>query len=87
MIQTDNPDYWAYITRVVPVFFEFREQDGPWPDAPEGRSRREILRGAGASGFFAGSAIAATMSAGGGPSAGGIAARADLPQSRPLVRT
>ncbi|HEX8200437.1 MAG TPA: methyltransferase domain-containing protein [Isosphaeraceae bacterium] len=42
-IQTDNPDYWAYIARVVPVFFAFREQDGPWPDAPEGRSRREIL--------------------------------------------
>jgi tRNA (guanine-N7-)-methyltransferase len=43
VIQTDNPDYWSYITRVVPVFFEFREQPGPWPDAPEGRSRREIL--------------------------------------------
>jgi tRNA (guanine-N7-)-methyltransferase len=43
VIQTDNPDYWAYITKVVPAFFTFREQDGPWPDAPEGRSRREIL--------------------------------------------
>jgi tRNA (guanine-N7-)-methyltransferase len=43
VIQTDNPDYWGYITRVVGVFFDFREQDGPWPDAPEGRSRREIL--------------------------------------------
>ena len=43
VIQTDNPDYWAYITKIVPVFFEFREQAGPWPDAPEGRSRREIL--------------------------------------------
>lgn len=42
-IQTDNPDYWAYIRAVVPAFFAFREQDGPWPDAPEGRSRREIL--------------------------------------------
>ena len=41
--QTDNPDYWAYMTRILPVFFDFREQDGPWPDAPEGRSRREIL--------------------------------------------
>lgn len=41
--QTDNPDYWSYMTRVLPVFFEFREQEGPWPDAPEGRSRREIL--------------------------------------------
>ncbi len=42
-MQTDNPDYWEYMTRVLPVFFAFREQDGPWPDAPEGRSRREIL--------------------------------------------
>ncbi len=41
--QTDNPDYWAYMTRVLPVFFDFHEQPGPWPDAPEGRSRREIL--------------------------------------------
>lgn len=43
VIQTDNPDYWAYFRNVLPLFFEFREQDGPWPDAPEGRSRREIL--------------------------------------------
>jgi tRNA (guanine-N7-)-methyltransferase len=43
VVQTDNPDYWAYIARVLPVFFDFREQSGPWPDAPEGRSRREIL--------------------------------------------
>ena len=43
VIQTDNPDYWEYMRRVLPVFFEFEEQAGPWPDAPEGRSRREIL--------------------------------------------
>jgi tRNA (guanine-N7-)-methyltransferase len=43
VVQTDNPDYWSYMTRVLPVFFSFREQDGPWPDAPAGRSRREIL--------------------------------------------
>lgn len=42
-IQTDNPDYWSYFTRVVPVFFDFEEHPDPWPDAPEGRSRREIL--------------------------------------------
>src|SRR5207249_1329998 len=42
-IQTDNPDYWSYMTRAMSVFFDFREQPGPWPDAPEGRSRREIL--------------------------------------------
>ena len=42
-VQTDNPDYWEYICKVMPVFFDFHVQDGPWPDAPEGRSRREIL--------------------------------------------
>ena len=43
MIQTDNPDYWGYMARLLPVFFEFEEHPGPWADAPEGRSRREIL--------------------------------------------
>ncbi len=43
VVQTDNPDYWTYMARILPVFFDFREQPGPWPDAPRGRSRREIL--------------------------------------------
>jgi len=43
VIQTDNPDYWSYMTRVIPHFFELQDQEGPWPDAPEGRSRREIV--------------------------------------------
>lgn len=43
VIQTDNPDYWSYFARVLPVFFDFVEHAGVWPDAPEGRSRREIL--------------------------------------------
>jgi len=43
VVQTDNPDYWAYMTRVLPSFFEFRVHPEPWPDAPEGRTRREIL--------------------------------------------
>lgn len=42
-VQTDNPDYFAYMTRVLPRFFEWQERDDPWPDAPEGRTRREIL--------------------------------------------
>lgn len=42
-IQTDNPGYWRYIRQVVPVFFEFEERDRPWPDAPKGRTRREII--------------------------------------------
>ncbi len=28
---------------VVPFFFDFTERDKPWPDAPKGRTRREIL--------------------------------------------
>jgi tRNA (guanine-N7-)-methyltransferase len=43
VVQTDNPDYWNYMRQVIPVFFDFAEHPGPWPDAPEGRSRREIL--------------------------------------------
>lgn len=43
VIQTDNPGYWKYIRAVVPVFFEFHELDGRWPDAPRGRTRREII--------------------------------------------
>lgn len=41
--QTDNPDYWEYLSRVLPVFFDWHDHPDPWPDAPEGRSRREIL--------------------------------------------
>src|SRR4051812_15093938 len=29
VIQTDNPDYWAYIGNVMPVFFDFHEHHGP----------------------------------------------------------
>ena len=43
VVQTDNPDYWKYMLEVLPSFFDFREQQGPWPDAPEGRTRREIV--------------------------------------------
>ena len=42
-IQTDNPGYWNYIREVVPVFFDFQEQRGRWPEAPKGRTRREII--------------------------------------------
>lgn len=43
VLQTDNPAYWRYMMQVVPAFFDFHEHDGPWPDAPEGRTRREII--------------------------------------------
>jgi tRNA (guanine-N7-)-methyltransferase len=42
-LQTDNPGYWNYLLEVVPAFFEFTRQAGPWPDAPKGRTRREII--------------------------------------------
>ena len=42
-IQTDNAGYWKYIRDVVPCFFHFHERIGKWPDAPKGRTRREIL--------------------------------------------
>ena len=28
---------------MVPVFFDFHERVGRWPDAPKGRTRREII--------------------------------------------
>jgi len=43
VIQTDNPGYWKYIRSVVPVFFDFTEHSRRWPDAPRGRTRREIV--------------------------------------------
>lgn len=42
-LQTDCAAYWKYMKKVLPSFFVFQEQTGPWPDAPEGRSRREIV--------------------------------------------
>jgi tRNA (guanine-N7-)-methyltransferase len=42
VVQTDNRAYWQYLRRVAPLFFEFEELGGRWPDAPQGRTRREI---------------------------------------------
>jgi len=42
-VQTDNPGYWRYLREVVPAFFAFEEQERTWPDAPKGRTRREII--------------------------------------------
>lgn len=42
ILQTDNPAYWRYILQVAPSFFDFVELSGRWPDAPQGRTRREI---------------------------------------------
>jgi tRNA (guanine-N7-)-methyltransferase len=43
VVQTDNPGYWKYMQQIIPVFFDFDEQAGRWPDAPRGRTRREII--------------------------------------------
>jgi tRNA (guanine-N7-)-methyltransferase len=43
VLQSDNPGYWKYIRSVMPAFFEFQEHHGHWPDAPRGRTRREII--------------------------------------------
>lgn len=42
-VQTDNAGYWHYLRQVVPAFFAFEELERPWPDAPKGRTRREII--------------------------------------------
>jgi tRNA (guanine-N7-)-methyltransferase len=42
VLQTDNQAYWQYLRRVAPLFFEFEELTGRWPDATDGRTRREI---------------------------------------------
>jgi tRNA (guanine-N7-)-methyltransferase len=42
VLQTDNKAYWQYMRRVAPLLFEFEELAGRWPDAPAGRTRREI---------------------------------------------
>lgn len=42
VVQTDNRAYWRYLTAALAKHFEPRTLEGPWPDAPEGRSRREL---------------------------------------------
>jgi tRNA (guanine-N7-)-methyltransferase len=42
-IQTDNRPYWEYAQSLFPHFLEFAPLPGKWPDAPRGRTRREIL--------------------------------------------
>jgi tRNA (guanine-N7-)-methyltransferase len=42
VLQTDNPAYWNYMQRVAPLLFDFEALSGRWPDAPQGRTRREI---------------------------------------------
>lgn len=58
VVQTDNPGYWKYIRAVVPVFFDFHERIGAWPDAPRGRTRREIIAAKKRLPIFRGSGVA-----------------------------
>lgn len=43
VLQTDNPGYWNYMQKIVPLFFEWMPHPDRWPDAPRGRTRREII--------------------------------------------
>jgi tRNA (guanine-N7-)-methyltransferase len=43
ILQTDHPAYWRYMKDICAVFFDFVEHNDPWPDAPAGRSRREMI--------------------------------------------
>ena len=42
VVQTDNGSYWSHIKSIVERFLDFKTHHGRWPDAPRGRSRREI---------------------------------------------
>ncbi len=42
VIQTDNAPYWKYLQTALPKLFAVEEHPEPWPDAPAGRTRREI---------------------------------------------
>jgi tRNA (guanine-N7-)-methyltransferase len=42
-LQTDHGAYWRYIREAASAFFELEERREPWPDAPKGRTRREII--------------------------------------------
>ena len=42
-VQTDNAAYWNYLQTVLPAITRWHLQEGPWPEDPEGRSRREIM--------------------------------------------
>ncbi len=43
ILQTDNKEYWRYLLRTLPKHFDLEILPGPWPDAPRGRTRREII--------------------------------------------
>ncbi|HNC98267.1 MAG TPA: methyltransferase domain-containing protein [Myxococcota bacterium] len=40
-VQTDSRPYAAYLLEALPRHFRVEIQEGPWPDAPSGRTQRE----------------------------------------------
>ncbi|MEK7468453.1 MAG: methyltransferase domain-containing protein [Planctomycetota bacterium] len=42
VLQTDNKDYWTYLVGAVQKHFEVQSLPLEWPEAPDGRTRREI---------------------------------------------
>ncbi len=42
VFQTDNAAFARYAREIVPLLFAWAERKGPWPEAPEGRTLREI---------------------------------------------
>ena len=42
VFQTDNAAWARYARAIVPALFSWEELPGPWPDAPRGRTLREI---------------------------------------------
>ncbi len=57
VLQTDHPAYWAYMQEICSFFFEMTDHPAPWPDAPEGRSRREMIARSKGLTIFRGSGI------------------------------
>jgi tRNA (guanine-N7-)-methyltransferase len=43
VLQTDHPIYWSYMLKILPHFFDWQERSGPWPQAPQGMTRRELI--------------------------------------------
>jgi tRNA (guanine-N7-)-methyltransferase len=43
VLQTDHPGYWKYMLSILPVFFNWTDIQTPWPHAPKGITRREII--------------------------------------------
>jgi tRNA (guanine-N7-)-methyltransferase len=61
-LQTDNPYYWRYVSKVAPRLFRWLEHPEPWPDAPEGRTRREVFARARGLTIFRGVGVPRAMS-------------------------